>query len=49
MGRSDEDVAREILQPIEELLAHEDEELKKVDELIHEAHRKSKPILDPEP
>jgi hypothetical protein len=46
---SDEDVTREVFKPIEELLAKEDEELKKVDELIREAERKSKPILDPEP
>jgi hypothetical protein len=47
--RSEDDVARELLKPIEELLAKEDEELKKLDELISEAERKSKPILHPEP
>jgi hypothetical protein len=34
---------------MEELVAREDEELKKVDELIREAESKSKPILHPEP
>jgi hypothetical protein len=47
--RSGEDIAKELFKPIEELLAKEDEELKKADELIHEAERKSKPVLDPEP
>jgi hypothetical protein len=47
--RSDDDVAREILKPIDELLAREDEELKNVDEVIREAERKSQPILHPEP
>ena len=49
LGRSDDDVAREVVKPMEEILAKEDEELKKVDELISEAERKSKPILHPEP
>jgi hypothetical protein len=48
-NRSDDDVVREVLKPMEEILAREDEELKKVDELIREAERKSKPILHPEP
>jgi hypothetical protein len=48
-ARSDEEIVGEILEPIEEVLARGDEELKKVDELIREAERKSKPILDPEP
>jgi hypothetical protein len=47
VDRSDDDVAREILKPVEELLARDDEELKKADELIREAESKSKPILDP--
>jgi hypothetical protein len=48
LDRSEEDVAKEIFKPIEELIAKEEEELKKVDEEIHEAERKSKPVLDPE-
>jgi hypothetical protein len=47
--RSDDDVAKEMLKPIDEALAREDEELKKVDELIREAERKSKRIFHPEP
>jgi hypothetical protein len=47
--RSDDEIAKEILKPIDELLAKGDEELKKVDEVIHEAEKKSKPVLDPEP
>jgi hypothetical protein len=31
------------------VLAREDEELKKVDEIIQEAERQGKPVLDPEP
>jgi hypothetical protein len=46
--RSDEDVAKELFQPVEELLAREDEILKKVEEQIREAERKGKPVLDPE-
>jgi hypothetical protein len=49
LDRSDDDVANDILKPVEELLAKEDEELNKVDELIREAERKSKPIVHPEP
>jgi hypothetical protein len=48
-GQSPDDIAREIFKPIEELLARENAELKQVDELIREAVRKSKPVLDPEP
>lgn len=48
-GRSDDDIVKEAVKPLEELLAREDEELKKVDELIREAEWKSKPILHPEP
>jgi hypothetical protein len=47
-NQSDEDVARDIFKPVEELLAKEAEELEKMDEIIHEAERKSKPVLDPE-
>jgi hypothetical protein len=36
------------IKPIEELFAKDDEKHKKVEELIREAERKSKPILDPE-
>jgi hypothetical protein len=46
---SGEDVAKKLFKPIEELLAKEEEGLKKLDEEIHEAERKSKPVLDPEP
>ena len=48
-NRSDDDVVKEVLKPMEEILAREDEELKKVDELINDAKRKGKPILHPEP
>ncbi|HYT95646.1 MAG TPA: hypothetical protein VEL76_43405 [Gemmataceae bacterium] len=47
--RSDDEIAKEILKPIEEMLAKEDEELKKVDEIIREAERKSKAVFGPEP
>jgi hypothetical protein len=47
-SRSDDDVAKEVLKPVEEMLAQEIEDLKKADELIREAERKAKPILDPE-
>jgi hypothetical protein len=49
LDRSDEDVTKELCQPLEELLAKADEKLKKVDELIHEAEGKGKPVLNPEP
>jgi hypothetical protein len=49
MNRSDDDVVREALEPMEEILATEEEELKKMDELINEAERKGKRILHPEP
>jgi hypothetical protein len=49
LEQSGEDVAKEVFKPIEELLAKEVEELKEVDEVIHEAERKAKPVLDPEP
>jgi hypothetical protein len=45
--RSNEVIAREILKPLEERLAKGDEVLHKLDELIHEAEQKSKPVLDP--
>ena len=48
-NRSDDDIVREVLKPMEEILAGEEEELKKVDERINEAERKGKPILHPEP
>jgi len=48
-NRSDDDVVKEVLKPMEEILAGEEEELKKMDELINEAKRKGKPILHPEP
>lgn len=48
-GRSNEEIAREIVKPAEDLLDKETEELKKVDDMIHELERKSKPILDPDP
>ena len=44
----DEQVAREVLKPLEEVLSRADEELKQIDEKIHEAERKSKAVLDPE-
>jgi hypothetical protein len=47
--RSDDDVAKEILKPMEEFLAREDEELKKVDAHIREAERKSEQMLHPKP
>jgi hypothetical protein len=37
-----------IIKPIEELFATDDEKQKKAEELIREAERKCKPILDPE-
>ena len=46
--RSGDDIAKELLKPLERILAEEDEKLKKVDALIQEAERKSKPVLDPE-
>ena len=46
---SNEEIAKEILKPMEEVLAEEEKELKKAEELIREAERKSKPVLDPEP
>jgi hypothetical protein len=49
LDRSDEDVVKRLLKPVEELLAREDEELKKVDELIREAERKSKAVFHTEP
>jgi hypothetical protein len=48
-ARSDDEIAKELCKPIEDLLAKEDEEIKRVDEIIHEAERKAKRILDPEP
>ena len=48
-NRSDDDIVREVLKPMEEILAGEEEELKKMDELIDEAERKGKRILHPEP
>ena len=47
--RSDDDVAKEILKPIEEVLAREDEELNKVDEVIREAENRCQHMLHPEP
>jgi len=47
-NRSDEEEAEEVLKPIADILAGEIEELNKVDEIIREAERKGKPILDPE-
>ena len=48
-ARSDDEFVQEIFKPVEKLLAKEDEELKRVDEIIREAERKSKPARDPEP
>jgi hypothetical protein len=48
LNRSDDDVAKEMLKPIDDLLAKEEEELKKVDELIREAERKRKFMYQPE-
>ena len=48
-GRSDDDVAKVILKPIEEVLAREDEELKKVGEVIRGAEGKCQHMLHPEP
>jgi hypothetical protein len=45
--RSSEDIAREILKPLEERLAKDDELLQKMDELIREAEQKSRAVLDP--
>jgi hypothetical protein len=47
--RTDEDVAKELLKPAQEVLAKDDEELKKVDEFIREAERKSRQVYHPEP
>ena len=47
--RSDDDVMKEVLKPIEEVLAREDEELKKVDEVIREAECKCQHMFHPEP
>ena len=49
LDRSDDDVAKEMLKPIDDLLVKEDEELKKVDERIREAERKHKSMYQPEP
>jgi hypothetical protein len=49
VARSDDEIAEEIVKPIEDLLAREDEELKKVDEIMREAEGKCKGILEPEP
>jgi hypothetical protein len=46
--RSDEDITEELVQPLKELLAREDEALKKANEMIREAERKAKAALDPE-
>jgi hypothetical protein len=46
--QTDDEVAEEILKPVEDILAKEAEELKKADEIIREAERQAKPILDPE-
>jgi hypothetical protein len=46
--RSNEDIAREILKPLTDLLAKQDEELKRMDEQIREAERKAKAALHPE-
>ena len=48
-GRSDDDVVKELLKPIEEVLAREDEELKKLDEVIREAESKCQHMFHPEP
>ena len=45
--RSDEDVTKEILQPVEKILDSNDEELKKLDGIIREAEQKCKPMLHP--
>jgi hypothetical protein len=49
LDRSEDDVAKEMLKPFDVCLAKEDEELKKLDELIREAERKSKSMYQPEP
>jgi hypothetical protein len=48
-GRSDDDVVKELLKPIEEVLAREDEELKMVDERFHEAESKCQHVFHAEP
>jgi len=45
--RTSEDIAQEIIKPLEESLAREDELLKKVDERIHELEQKAKAFLVP--
>ena len=47
--RSDDDVVKGILRPIEEVLAREDEELKMVDERFHEAESKCQHVFHAEP
>jgi hypothetical protein len=46
--KSNDELVREIVKPFEELLAKADEKLKQTDQLISEAERKGKLILDPE-
>ena len=46
-NRSSEDLAREIVKPLEEQLARDDEVLREMDELIRAAEQKSKAVLDP--
>ena len=48
LGRSDEDAVNEVFKPIEDTLVSQEEEVKRLDELIREAERKSKAVLDPE-
>jgi hypothetical protein len=47
-ARSDDEIAEEIVKPLEDLLAKEDEELKKAEEIIRAAESKAKRVLDPE-
>jgi hypothetical protein len=48
-NRPDEEIAKEIVKPLEELLDKEKKELEKAEGEIREAERKAKPVVHPEP
>ena len=48
-NRSNEEIAKELLKPLADLLAREQMELKEADQKIREAESKAKLVLDPGP
>jgi hypothetical protein len=47
LDQSNEAIAREIIKPLKQWLARQDELLQKADDLIREAEKKSKLVLHP--